>query len=210
MSEDQSMHYLELLDQGQVDVAYTSCLEQIKASPDEETRQMHQASLCHILNEMGRYDESDRILSELYDKSPDSYLLHNWAAVKRMKGLYQEALDMFQVEREMIADSNDSLLLGTNCYEVSKVNHMLGNMELALIEAQRCFYYSQQSDDLVGRGCACRLLGDVYFSYSPDTSLHFYRLAIDWFSKANNPAAITDVKKRQQHVQEGRDPKFFS
>ena len=160
---------------------------------------------------MGRHKESDIILECLVRENPDDHrLLHNWGAVKRMLGQYQEALKIFEKEKTMIQEHGDALSIATNEYELGKTYHMLENYEAALRHASRSFLMSQKCDDLIMHGCAYRLLGDLYSSYCKEVGLAFYSQAKNCFSRGMDPRAVEDMEQRIECVKNGKDPKFVS
>ena len=121
--------------------------------------------LCHILNELGDYEESEKILTQLLRKRFDYRVLHNLGAVKRMKGDLREALEIFQKEAEEL-DHKDSLSLATNFYELAKTKHMLGFLDDALMDALECFKHTRGTDDPIMKGCSYRILGDLFSEYN--------------------------------------------
>lgn len=210
MDKENETQYMQFLFQDNASQAYEACLEKIKSCRPEE-RKTHKALLCHILNSLQRYEESDQILEAIYRETPEDFrILHNWAAVKRMRGDYQTALKMFEKESTMIADNSDPLCIATNAYELAKTNHMLGNIEEALLLANRCFYYSEKCDDPIMHGCSYRILGDLYYNYSTELCLVFYEIAKLRFSKGMDPRAINDIDERIRSVNAGKDPKSIS
>ncbi len=212
MTENQvdDTSYMDLLFQNKLPEAYEACMNALKTCKPSRER-IHKGILCHILNSMGRHNESDVILERLVLESPDDHrLLHNWAAVKRMLGQYQNALEMFEKERSMIENSNDALSIATNAYELGKTNHMLENHEEALKYATLSFLVSQKCEDPIMHGCVYRLLGDLYSSYCKEIGLTFYDQAKSYFSKGMDPRAVTDIDQRVESVINGKDPKFIS
>lgn len=110
---------MELLFQKKIKEAYDECLSVLRNSSASE-KEKHEALLCHIINSQERYSESDKILHRLCLSKPDDHrLLHNWAAVKRMLGQYDEALTMFAKEKAMIEarEPQSALSVAANEYE---------------------------------------------------------------------------------------------
>ena len=202
--------YLDLLFQNRPTEAYEACIKAMENCDPKRVR-IHQGILCHILNSMGRHKESDNILERLVHEDPNDHrLLHNWGAVKRMLGQYQEALKIFEQETNMIQDSGDALSTAANEYELGKTHHMLDNHEAAFIHASKSFLISQKCDDPIMHGCAYRLLGDLYSSYCKEVGLTFYAQAKSHFAKGMDPRATEDIEKRIEVVVNGKDPQFLS
>lgn len=212
MTENQvdDTSYMDLLFQNKLPEAYAACINALETCTPCRQR-IHEGLLCHILNSMGRYNESDVILERLVLESPDDHrLLHNWAAVKRMLGQYQNALEMFEKEKVMIEKSNDDLSIAANTYELGKTNHMLENREEAFKYATQSFLVSQKCEDPIMHGCAYRLLGDLYSSFCKEIGLTFYDQAKNYFSKGMDPRAVKDIDQRIESVINRKDPKFIS
>ena len=200
--------YYELLLEGKLQQAKKSCLESIEKCDSFETEKYYKMGLCHILNELKDYSQSEYILTELLKKESDFRVLHNLGEVKRRKGEFREALDIFKQEAEL----NDSspLSLSNNCYELAKTKHMLNLIDEAFFHAFECFRHTQKTDDLIAHGCAYRILGDLFSEKSTDIAKSFFQQARNCFEKACDTVAIADIEARITCLQQGQSPKFIS
>ena len=151
------------------------------------------SAYCYPLTALKCYAKARRIYTGLFRKYRDHKYLHQIGMVEREAGNYREALEIYKAERRMI-DKADALSLAANLYELGKNSELMGRKAQSAKYAKACVVMSMCCRDLVMKGCAFRLAGDVEAHLAPGAALRSYAKAEKYFKKAKDNAGVRGVR----------------
>lgn len=157
-----------------------------------EERDSMLSAYCYPLVALRRYAKARHIYASLFNKYGSHRYLHQLGMVEREAGNYRKALAIHQTERRMLRKSG-ALERSANLYELGKNNELLGKTALAAKYAADCRAEAMRCRDLVMKGCAFRLSGDVGARIEPASALRYYARARQYFKRAGCRPAVKEV-----------------
>lgn len=161
------------------------------ACPSDENLSLY----CYTLCALHEFERARNIYTELWERTKYHRYLHQLAMVEREAGNYKKALDYILKEATLIK-TDDVLDRSANLYEQCKINQLLGNINKALELAHKCDELSQCTTDLIMKGCAKRLLGDI-FNLNDNSQLNeAYLKSASYFSQARDYIGRDEVLKK--------------
>lgn len=164
----------------------------VKLAKDAEQRDRFLSGSCYALAALRRFAKARKIYKALFKKSRSHVYLHQLGMVEREAGNYEKALRLYEQERKLIS-GKDVLATAANLYEFGKNNELLGRLGTAKVHSDRCLKISMKCADMVMKGCAFRLAGDIAGHYDADNAAEFYKKAKKYFRKAADKKATREI-----------------
>ena len=171
----------------------------LKSAKGGRERDRLLSAYCYPLTALKCYVKARRIYVGLFRKYQDHKYLHQVGMVEREAGNYGKALKIYKTERRMIKKT-DALALAANLYELGKNSELMGRQVQAEKYTKDCVIASMRCRDLVMKGCAFRLAGDVEAHSDPSAALRSYAKAEKYFKKANAMIGVREVRALKNKI----------
>lgn len=179
---------------------YLECYEQIDVS-DHEHYEAVLMGLIYVESYMEKYDEARNyaklLLEVARDEEARHIALHQTGMIERMAGEYENAMALFLLEAEVIAEAfpEDDLRIATNLYEQGYCHMKMCEMDLAEEKMQLALAYAIKSEDGICIGCAYRGLGEIMKTCrKPEQAKNYFNQAIEAFEAAGDSIAVDEVR----------------
>ncbi|QDK44494.1 hypothetical protein DOM22_04635 [Bdellovibrio sp. ZAP7] len=147
------------------------------------------------LVEMKEFPEALEIWQEIFDRTHDHKALHQIGYVHRSAGNLPMAVNVFNQEYALIAQT-DKQSLAVNLYEQTYSHILLGYQRRAHEMFSLYENLKMGEFDLIERGCFFRLKGDLFKSTDKTIAKTAYEESLKFFTQAEDEVAATEVKQR--------------
>jgi tetratricopeptide (TPR) repeat protein len=156
--------------------------------------------LVYVYARTGRFDEARDECRSLQleaqsngDRHGEYVALHQLGMVERMAGQLELALEVFRVERVLIAAlESPPLAVSANAYEQGILHAKLGRLEEGRQWLQTALEAGQLSGDAVAEACALRGLGELAANDTMRRALFVQSIAA--FERAGDEIGALEVR----------------
>ena len=193
----------QLFDRGEYSVSeaiYLECLNQTSET-DYENYSAILMGIIYTKSFTGKYDEARAYACRLLNIAPNEeekhIALHQAGMVERMAENYDEALELFLQEAEIIhtAFPEDDLRIATNLYEQAYAHMKMGDTDNAKQIMNLSLQHAEKSGDAMCIGCAYRGLGEIMSDCGNiEQANKYYKQAIEAFELTGDMIAVDEVK----------------
>ena len=205
--KDQINQAFELFDKGylvEAEELYHDCLSQIsEVSSDQYMNILH--GLGYVKVALSKFDEARSHYKDLIkiavskgDSMNHSIAVHQLGMVERSAANYDEALEVFQLEAELLKKYNNESPLNwsANFYERGFVNLKMGNINKAEQLMCESLQHAKESEDDICIGCSYRGYGEVFQNKNDEALAEkYFKNAIAAFKRAEDYIAIEEVNE---------------
>ncbi|QLY26318.1 tetratricopeptide repeat protein [Bdellovibrio sp. KM01] len=151
------------------------------------------------LVEMKEFPEALEIWQEIFDRTHDHKALHQIGYVHRSAGNLPMAVNVFNQEYALIAQT-DKQSLAVNLYEQTYCHILLGYHRKAVEMFSLYENLKMGEFDLIERGCFFRLKGDLFKSTDKNVAKEAYEQSIQFFTQAKDETAVLEVQQKLSSV----------
>ena len=167
----------------------------LQSAKSQEERDSINWARGYALVELKRFAEAMNIWKEIFERTQSHKALHQVGFVHRSAGNILEALDVYLVEKSLIA-ADDTQATAINLYELAYCNLLLKNSEKAREFFRLYEELNLDETDLIERGCFYRLKGDLYKSIDRNTAMTAYQQSLKFFTDAEDEISCEEIKER--------------
>lgn len=179
---------------------YEACLKEINEN-EYDTYASILMGIIYTQSFQKKYDEARSFAKELVELAPNEeelhIALHQAGMVERMAGNYDEAMNLFHQEEELIQRvfPEDHLRVATNLYEQAYVSMKSGDLEVSEHIMRLSLEHAKDADDAMCMGCAYRGLGEIMNLHGErDSANSFFEQAIEAFKLSGDMIAVKEVE----------------
>lgn len=204
----------ELFEKGdlkQSESLYLECLDTIDKSNVQKYSSILMG-LIYVECFAEKYDIARQFAEELLHiaQNPEEQhiYLHQQGMVERMASNYAKALELFDLESEIILENfpNDFHRIATNLYEKAYILSKCKEFQKAIAEMKRAIHYAEQSNDLTTIACTYRGMAEILSdSGNHCDARQYFKKAIQSFEKEGSPSsqyAIAEIKEMMPELSE--------
>jgi len=196
------MAYYTLLDaweayeNGKLELAAQIWEALIATAPDADTRRNHELGYSYVLIAQKEFEQARSMLQQNHRETLSTVYLHQLGIVEREAGRYEEALQCFTQEREVLTPEN-YFALAANAHELGMLSFKLNQTEAAQHHAESCLADARRAQDTLTEGCALRLLGDMAAAGGElEQAREQYAAAQVCFTQLEDNTAVQEIQIR--------------
>lgn len=196
----------ELFEKGdlkQSEMLYLECLDNVDQA-DVQKYSSILMGLIYVESFAEKYDSARKFAEDLLHTAQnpeDKHIyLHQQGMVERMAQNYGKALELFDLESDIILENfpNDFHRIATNLYEKAYILSKRKEYEKAKAEMQRAINYAEKSNDLITMACTYRGMAEILSdSAESQAAGKYFEKAIHAFEKEGSLSsqyAIEEIK----------------
>lgn len=166
-------------------------LDMLEDMDDQADKDDINWAMAYALVELKRFDEAVIIWQQIFDRTKNHRALHQVAFVHRSSGHLDEAIKLFQIEKQMLGEDIHSRAV--NLYELAHCHFLNNDTDLAIKYFQDYAKIEFEEFDPIERACFYRLKGDIFSKLDLDIAVSAYEESIRFFHDAGDDIGVSEV-----------------